>query len=160
MKKFVAILSVMAILCGCQSTPVITPELSAINAVYAVDATIPANSKSPAEVLDKMRSINLTGCPKDFVSAYNDYIDAWQSMADLSKKMYALDMPKASSDMANFLSNFRSSPIASAVALKKDWPAFANEIDVATSRIFNAFVALKSIGVRYDAIYPKANNLF
>ena len=73
MKKIIAIIALGAALCGCQSAPEASPEQLSIQAVYSVDSRVTTNSKSPAEVVDKLQSIRLNGCPAEFVDAYRDY---------------------------------------------------------------------------------------
>lgn len=70
MKKTIAIIALGAALCGCQSAPEVSPEQLSIQAVYSVDSRVTTNSKSPAEVVDKLQSIRLNGCPAEFVDAY------------------------------------------------------------------------------------------
>jgi len=69
MKKTIAIIALGAALCGCQSAPEASPEQLSIQAVYSVDSRVTTNSKSPAEVVDKLQSIRLNGCPAEFVDA-------------------------------------------------------------------------------------------
>ena len=80
MKKIIAITVLGAALCGCQSAPEASPEQLAIEAVYSVDSRVASNSKSPAEVVDKLQSIRLNVCPADFIDAYRDYIKGWEAL--------------------------------------------------------------------------------
>ena len=155
MKKIIAITVLGAALCGCQSAPEASPEQLAIQAVYSVDSRVASNSKSPAEVVDKLQSIRLNGCPADFVDAYRDYIKGWEALVDVAKKMYAQNMQKASSDIAAFVSDYQSNPVEATVNLKKQWPAFASEIDSTTEAITKAYANCISVGARYNAVVKK-----
>ena len=135
MKKTIAIIALGAALCGCQSAPEASPEQLSIQAVYSVDSRVTTNSKSPAEVVDKLQSIRLNGCPAEFVDAYRDYIKGWESLVAVTKKMYAQNMQKASSDISTFVSDYQSKPIEATVNLKKQWPAFSSDIDAATAKM-------------------------
>lgn len=122
MKKTIAIIALGAALCGCQSAPEASPEQLSIQAVYSVDSRVTTNSKSPAEVVDKLQSIRLNGCPAEFVDAYRDYIKGWESLVAVTKKMYAQNMQKASSDISTFVSDYQSKPIEATVNLKSSGP--------------------------------------
>ena len=160
MKKIIAITVLGAALCGCQSAPEASPEQLAIQAVYSVDSRVASNSKSPAEVVDKLQSIRLNGCPADFVDAYRDYIKGWEALVDVAKKMYAQNMQKASSDIATFVSDYQSNPVEATVNLKKQWPAFASDIDSATTKLSKSFTALTALGAKYNAVYKKDYYIF
>ena len=160
MKKTIAIIALGAALCGCQSAPEASPEQLSIQAVYSVDSRVTTNSKSPAEVVDKLQSIRLNGCPAEFVDAYRDYITGWESLVAVTKKMYAQNMQKASSDISTFVSDYQSKPIEATVNLKKQWPAFSSDIDAATAKLSKSFAAMTAVGAKYNAVYQKDSSLF
>ena len=100
-----------------------------------------------------MQSVRLAGCPVDFTNAYKDYIRAWDKLVVLEKKMYGQNMKKASSDISSYISDFNSA--SAVVALKKEWPAFASEIDSITEGITKAYANCISVGARYNAVVKK-----
>lgn len=51
-----------------------------IEAVLQQDQSSPENAESIQAVVDRMRAINLDGCPKEFISAYLAHIHAWESL--------------------------------------------------------------------------------
>ena len=78
----------------------------------------------------------------------------------VTKKMYAQNMQKASSDIATFVSDYQSKPIEATVNLKKQWPAFASDIDAATAKLSKSFAAMTAVGAKYNAVYQKDSSLF
>ncbi len=147
-------------LTACESTPQETPEQMAIKSVYALDAKICNNSRSAAEVVAKLQSIRLTGCPAPFADAYAENIKAWEKMAAVEKKMYDSNMQKATDDMEKFMKGYSDDPNKSIVELKKQWPAMSAEIDAANAAIQKAYAAFTSAGARYDVVYKKDSSLF
>ena len=160
MRKTILFVLLAASLCGCQSAPEASPEQIAIEAVYSVDYRIASNSKSPAEVAEKLRAVRLNGCPADFVDAYREYIKGWDSKVQVAKKMYAQNMQKATSDIAAFVSDYPSKPVEAAVELKRKWPAFSSDIDSATAKLAASLTALKTAGAKYDAVYKGGSSIF
>jgi len=152
MKKIITLIALCMSVVGCDSTPQASPEQLSIQAVYSTDSKITSGSKTASEVVSKLQSVRLVGCPAPFVDSYNDYIRAWEKMVVLEKKMYTQNMKKASSDLASYISDYRS--VESVVALKKEWPAFASEIDSVTAGITKAYTYFITVGARYNAVYP------
>ena len=155
MKKILSILALVSALAlsACNSATQESPEQLSIQAVYSIDSKITASSKSASEVVSKMQSVRLAGCPVDFTNAYKDYIRAWDKLVSLEKKMYGHNMKKASSDLSSYISDFNSA--SAVVALKKEWPAFASEIDSTTEAITKAYANCISVGARYNAVVKK-----
>ena len=160
MKKILSILALVSALAlsACNSATQESPEQLSIQAVYSIDSKITASSKSASEVVSKMQSVRLAGCPVDFTNAYKDYIRAWDKLVSLEKKMYGQNMKKASSDLSSYISDFNSA--SAVVALKKEWPAFASDIDSATTKLSKSFTALTALGAKYNAVYKKDSSIF
>lgn len=154
MKKIMAIMTVCAALVACNSTPE-SPEQMAVTAVYNMDADICGNSRGASEIVAKLQSIKMTSCPADFSDAFRAYVKSWEKMAEVEKKMYLVDMGKATSDMASFVSAFRSDKTKSVVDLKGNWKQFSADIDKATAEIIKSNTKLLTIGTKYGAVYPK-----
>ena len=148
MKKILSILALVSALAlsACNSATQESPEQLSIQAVYSIDSKITASSKSASEVVSKMQSVRLAGCPVDFTNA-------WDKLVSLEKKMYGQNMKKASSDLSSYISDFNSA--SAVVALKKEWPAFASEIDSTTEAITKAYANCISVGARYNAVVKK-----
>lgn len=161
MKKILLALTVCACLCACLSNKEQKmPEQISIEAVYSVDTRICSTSKSISEIVMKLQGVNLNGCPSDFVDAYRSNIRAWRKLSDVTQKMYASDMKKANSDIESFISEYRSNPTAATVELKKQWPAFAKEIDTACTGIIQSVAEYTAIGAKYNAVYSKSGSFF
>ena len=153
MKRIVFVIMASLVLSACQTDVQETPEQIAITSVYNINIKAITGSKSAAEVVAKLQSIRLNACPAFFVDAYRDYIKAWEKLADVEKKMYAINMQKAVSDMSDFMSDFVSKPQEAIVVLKKKWPTLAADIDQANNSITKAFANLQLAGARYNAVY-------
>ena len=157
MKKILfLIFAISTLLSGCQSK-MPSPEEVAITSVYAFNMSVLNNSVSPVEVVSKLNSVSLTGCPQDFISAYKKYSDAWASFEPLAKKMYADNLDKANADLRAFIQNYQQNPSVAALKLKQQWTTLSPEIDTCCAELAKAFSLIKSLGVKYNAAYvPKA----
>ncbi len=154
MKKIIPILLATALIAGCQ-TPQETPDKIAVDSVYKTDSLIAKNSKTAAEVVATMESVNLSGCPEDFVKQYKACIKPWKDFAALEKQMYTVNTAKAKDDIASFISDYRSNLSKAVVKLKGQWPQFAEQISKITSDISVAETSLKNVGTASGAVYPK-----
>lgn len=153
MKRLLALVSASFALCACNSGIQETPEQLAIQSVYGINSKVIDGSKTAAEVVAKLQSVRLNACPAVFVDSFRDYIKAWEKMSEIEKKMYAVNMQKAASDMASYMDTYAGKPQEAAVQLKAKWPTFAEEIDKANSAITKAFTDLQVVGSRYNAVY-------
>jgi hypothetical protein len=59
---------------------------NAIEQVLVEDSKTSANVRSVAEVVARMRSINLSGCPGDFSAAYMAHVHAWELLASVEQE--------------------------------------------------------------------------
>ncbi len=159
MKTKILLLSAICVslLCACQSK-ITSPEATSISAVYAYNMTTLDNSNSPSGIVAKLNSANLIGCPQDFIDAYNNYISAWAGFANIEKKMYAQNLKKADSDLAEFISEYQKNPSLATVNLKSQWQNLATEIDKASANLAMAFSALKNVGAKYNIAYEKPSS--
>lgn len=153
MKKTVIMLSCCALLAACNSTPQESPEQLSIQAVYKVDTDVISSSKTASEVVTKLQAIRLNGCPSAFVDAFRANIKSWEKLVLLEKRMYAVNMQKATSDMEKFISSYPSNASQAVVALKHEWPSFAEEIDKVASAITRTKTEYTSIGAKFNAVY-------
>lgn len=162
LKKLVYLFFACASLAACntQPPPQKSPECTAIETVYAIDKQIVSTSNTVSEVAAKSQSVALTGCPPEFIDAYRANVKAWQKLADIEKKMYTVNMTKAQTDIANFLSEYQSNPSKAAVELKRRWPSQAKAIDECAAQIASTRADYIAIGVKYDAVYNQNSGLF
>lgn len=147
-------MAVCASLVACNSTPE-SPEQMSVTAVYNMDVEICGSSRACSEIVAKLQSVKMTSCPADFADAFRSYVKAWEKMSEVEKKMYLVDMNKATSDMASFVSTFRNDKPKAVVELKNNWKQFAVDIDKATAEISKAQTKLLIVGTKYGAVYPK-----
>jgi|GEM_PF-774062 len=160
MKKLLLLLTFAATLVGCNSTTQQTPEKTAVDRVYAIDSQICGNSGSIAEVASKAQSVDLTGTPANFASAYKANTKAWLALADIEKQMYAANITKAQSDVKTFLSDYTSNPTKASVFIQNAWPQFSNQIAAALTKIVSTKADYTSIGASYGSVYPKTSSWF
>ena len=66
-------------------------EAKAIERVLADDRTTDDDASSIAQIVQRMRSIDMTGCPKEFRKVYLDHINAWEQMAAVEQESIAWD---------------------------------------------------------------------
>ena len=64
-------------------------SVAAIERVLQADKGT-SQATSVAEVVSRMRAIDMTDCPNDFKAAYLAHIHAWESMAIVERKAIAL----------------------------------------------------------------------
>lgn len=157
MKKLIALVIVAVSLLGCQTQQQLTPEQSAIDRVLIADASYASTSTTFAQYVTSAETTNLAGCPKDFVSAFQDSIAAWKKMADIEKQMYALDRTRAIADIKTFLSEYQTNPLNAIIVLKNKWPQFEKELDKAFGQIREAFTKYTLIASTVGVAYPKAS---
>ena len=74
--------------------------------------------------------------------------------------MYAENLKKADTDLAEFIKNYQQDPTASVVKLKQQWKSLASEIDTAYAKLSSAFVMLKNIGAKYNVAYNAPSSWF
>ncbi len=158
-KIIILITIITSLLSACQ-TQLPSPEATSIEGVYLYNMTTLDNSNSPSGIVAKLNSANLIGCPPDFIEAYHQYIDAWRGFAQIEKNMYAENLKKADTDLAEFIKNYQQNPTASVVKLKQQWKSLASEIDTAYAKLSSAFVMLKNIGAKYNVAYNAPSSWF
>ena len=139
-------------LSGCQ-TEMPSPQRVSVDAVYVYNSDVLSNSDSPSAVVAKLSSADLAGCPQDFAKAYKAYVSAWSDFAETAKPMYSKNVKKATEDLRGFVAAFGDNPTQAAVALKRQWPEFADAIDKAATKLISALAEMKSVGVKYNAVY-------
>lgn len=152
------IIAAMA-LCACQ-TKELTPEQSALDRVLIADASYAKTSTTFAQVVTSAETTNLAGCPKNFVSAFQDGVAAWKKMADIEKQMYALDRARAMSDIKDFLGEYSTNPLNAIIVLKKKWPQFAQQLDKAFGELREAFTKYTLLASEQGVAYPAASGMF
>lgn len=159
MKRVLVLIVAAMALCACQ-TPQLTPEQSAVDRVLIADASYAKTSTTFAQFVTSAETTNLAGCPKNFVSAFQDGIAAWKKMADIEKQMYALDRTKAMSDIKAFLGEYPTNPMNAIIVLKKKWPQFSQQLDKAFAEVREAFTKYTLIASELGVAYPAASGIF
>lgn len=156
---FLSALVVFAVV-ACDSIVEDSPEQMAIESVYNLDSKICKESRSITEIVAKLQSIRLTGCPPSFSITYTENIRAWEKFAVIEKKMYDSNMQNATKDIEAFLDGYFENPTKSVDELKKKWASLASEIDEASAALAKSYAAFEAAGARFDVVYKKNSTIF
>ena len=139
---------------GCSSNS--PTSVASIESVLQQDSLTEQGATSIAEVVKRMRAIDLSSCPPDFRSAYVQHIHAWESAAAIEQE-YAAFNNRYNSGGALMESFFRGVVFdfgmvgESNEALEK----IANHQQQVSSEIRNTFHTVENIAVEHGANLPK-----
>lgn len=78
----VFVLTLFVILPGCGGN-----NATSIEKVLKQDSVTSDNATSIADVVKRMRAIDLSSCPNDFKAAYVEHIHAWESAASIESEV-------------------------------------------------------------------------
>ena len=158
MKKFItSIFAASFVLAGCATAPM-SVEQVAIDRVLKIDSSVAENSASITQVYSAVETLNMDAAPKKFKEAYKENVSAWKSFADLEKKMYAVDLEKAKSDIKTFLGEYGKNSTQAIVDLKAKWPQFENDLDEVYAKLRKAYTNYTTVATTFGVAYP--NNSF
>jgi len=153
MKKFIILLTVCMGLVACQSEPV-NPEAQNIARVLQVDSKLLNNTKTLSEMVVKLKAVDLSGCPSEFVNAYKKYIASWEAFSSVEQEMFKTDIDRASKTIDSFLSAYASDSGKATVKLSENWPTYSKEIIAGVSNIAGALNAVKTQALTHNVPYP------
>ena len=154
MKKFISsIFAASVVLAGCATAPQ-SVEQVAIDNVLKSDSTIASNSVSIAQVFSAVESLKMDAAPKKFKDAYKENVGAWEDFAALEKKMYAVDLERAQSDIKSFLGEYNSNPTKAIVDLKAKWPQFEKQLDEVFAKLRKAYTSYTTAASSSGVAYP------
>jgi hypothetical protein len=128
-----------------------------IVSVLEQDATTNAGAQTVAEVVARMRVIELTGCPNDFRAVYLAHIHAWESMADVEREAIAF---KAESEagaviVESFIRGFLGDPFGKANEITAAQNQLQRNYQAASKQVRESFRRVEEIAVAHGANLPK-----
>lgn len=154
MKKMFLMALSAVVLCACQNTQMTSEQAAVAKALYA-DVAYPAQAGSISTLVLSQETTPLAGCPRDFASAYKDYISSWKKFIPIEKQMYEQNYEKARADISEFLKSYLKDPTGAVVKLKNEWPKYSKDIDKAFAAVRESFVEFTNVAANYGIAIPK-----
>jgi flagellar basal body-associated protein FliL len=130
---------------------------SAIETVLQQDAGTTTGVNSVAEVVNRMRAIDMSGCPNDFRAAYLGNIHAWEAMADVEQQAIQLKKEGDSSGayVEAFVRGFMGDPFGKVKDEMQAQNQLQQNANSAKQQIQQTFNQVEEIAVAYGANLPK-----
>lgn len=130
-----------------------------IEVVLQHDATASAGAKSAAEVVTRLRAIDLAGCPNDFKSAYVAHIHAWETMADVEREAAALkaDSESGAALVESFIRGFLGDPFGKVNEVSAAQNQLQRNFQTASQQIRDSFHRVEELAVSHGANLPQRN---
>jgi hypothetical protein len=147
---FIAVLGLL-LLVGCGRSSSAIP----IEAVLAADAQSQIGATTVADVVGKLRAIDLTACPNDFREAYLAHIHAWELMLQVENELVQFNANFNSGTayleafVRGFLLDFGMA--GEAIAAENDLRAKQQQ---AAAEIGSTFRKVEQLAVKYGAFLP------
>ena len=132
-------------------------KIKNIEHVLQRDTTTTKGVKTVADIVVRMKTIDLSGCPNDFRAAYTTHIHAWELMAEVEKEAiaYKANFESAGAFVEAFIRGAMMDPFGKAkesYAAKKELKA---NYQKASTQVRNTFHRVEEIAVSYGASLPK-----
>jgi len=133
-------------------------DATRIESVLQQDATTSGGAQSAADVVARMRAIDLTGCPNDFKSAYVAHIHAWELMADVQRDAVAhrADSESGSAMVEALIRGFMGDPFGKANEIVTAENQLQRSYQTALQQIRATFHRVEELAVTHGANLPKA----
>jgi len=128
-----------------------------IESVLQQDAKSQVGADTVVEVVQRMRNIDISGCPDDFRVAYVDHIHAWEAMRDVEKNAIAF-RKEANSDgvlIESFVRGMLGDPLGKAKELGAAQTQLQRDYQEARSEIKETFNHVEDLTTQYGANLPK-----
>lgn len=124
-----------------------------IESVLRQDARANTGAQSVAEVVGRMRFIDLSGCPTEFKSAYLAHIHAWESMAVVEQQLTELAAHAGSADamVESLLRGFLGDPFGKANETIAAGNRLQQEYQTARKQVRSTFQRVEQIAVAHGA---------
>jgi hypothetical protein len=133
-------------------------DATRIESVLQQDVTTNSGTQSAADVVARMRAIDLTGCPNDFKSAYVAHIHAWELMADVQREAAAhrADSESGSAMVESLIRGFMGDPFGKANEIVTAENQLQRSYQTALQQIRATFQRVEELAVTHGANLPKA----
>jgi hypothetical protein len=130
---------------------------STIEGVLQQDAVTGAGTSSVAQIVDRMRAIDTSGCPNDFRVAYVTYIHAGEAMVDVEQR--AIQFEKDSNSTGAYVEAFIRGVMMDPFGKAKEEMQTQNQLQrdaaAAAQQIRQSHNQVEEIAVSYGANLPK-----
>jgi len=130
---------------------------SAIETVLQQNAGTTTGVNSVAEVVNRMRAIDMSRCPNDFRAAYLGNIHAWEAMAVVEQqaKQFADENNSVGTYVEAFVRGMMMDPFGKANEIKQAQNQLQQDFNSAEQQIRQTFNQVEEIAVAYGANLPK-----
>ena len=130
-----------------------------IEFVLQQDVKAPVGAQSAAEVVTRMRAIDLVGCPNDFKAAYVAHIHAWERMADVEREVAAhkADSESGADLVESFIRGFLGDPFGKAIEDAAAGNQLQRSYQAAGQQIRDTFHRVEEVAVVHGANLPQRN---
>ena len=137
---------------GCNSN-----SIPNIERVLKQDQAATEHATSVADIVARMRAIDLAGCPSDFKSAYVDHIHGWELMAsvEIEAKQFDADFNSSSAMLEAFIRGVMLDPFGKAEEGLAAQRQLRSNYEKATTAVRDTFHRVEEIAVAHGATLPK-----
>jgi hypothetical protein len=128
-----------------------------ITSVLEQDRQANTGAQSVADVVRRMRAIDLNGCPDDFRVAYHKHIEAWEMMASVEANVRAFQNQNdpASVVVESFVRGFLADPFGKANELKAAQNQLQREYQDALRQVHATWDEVEDSAARHGAKLPQ-----
>lgn len=128
-----------------------------IESVLQQDVAASVGAQSASAVVTRMRSIDLSGCPSDFKSAYVAHIHAWELMAQVESEAAAhrAENEVGAVMVESFIRGFLGDPFGKVNELTAAEDQLQRNAQSAGQQIRDTFHRVEEIAVAHGANLPK-----
>lgn len=156
----------LAALCSCDSSPKsriervlakdkqVCAEVSAFESGdKPLDEILPVFVMKVDEMTQAQKSIDLSGCPPDFVTAYIDHVRAWEDMAQVLRLRPKVPTG-ADAFLGGFLRGMQGDITGGLGELQGQVRAWANQVYSEQIKIRDRWRNVEDVAIRYGAQLP------
>lgn len=145
-------LVLLVLLGGCGSS-----DAPSIESVLQADSTTTTGATSVADVVNRMRAIDLSKCPKDFAAAYVAHIHAWELLADVEQqgRAYDANFNSGGAMVESFLRGFIGDPFGKTNESIAARNQLVTNYNSAQQQIKQTFQRVEELAVSHGAKMPK-----
>jgi len=101
------------------SRPALTPDNVIVPVLHKIAAQIDDNA-SPADVVSRLHSIDVSDCPSDFRKSFSEYIVAWVLIAQFAEGRKTVEEGNGAADAKEFALMVNDFAVKSAIERRKD----------------------------------------
>ena len=147
----VAVILFLSISIGGSRTPRSIERVLRQDTITTIDVT------TAAEVVTRMRAIDLKGCPNDFKAAYLTHIHAWEGMAQLEQEAAAFQASNTTGKvmLESFIRGALGDPWGKAREIEVGQSQLKTTYQACQAEVTSTFNHVQEIAVMHGAELPK-----